>query len=106
MDSASIKPQEVAFIDSHELAVVRQALAAMRDAVDLKAELGLPVLAETRDAILELESDILAIKLKVLRSHHPDQMTLPGMEHLGEGKHEDNDTSASCPAQLSNAPGS
>ena len=48
----------------------------MRDCIDLKRELGLPVLPETREAILELESDILAIKLKVLRSHHPDQLLL------------------------------
>jgi hypothetical protein len=104
MDTNSIKPPVLAFIDSHELAVVRQALTAMRNAVDLKAELGLPVLAETRDAILELESDILAIKLQVLRSQPPGQMTLPGLEHLGEGKHED--TSASCPALVSNVLGS
>jgi hypothetical protein len=35
-----------------KLAVVKQALKAVRDAVDLKAELGLPVLDQTPQAIL------------------------------------------------------
>jgi hypothetical protein len=61
------------------------------------------VLPETRQAVDQLESDIVAIKLDLLR-HHPGQPTLPGMEHLVEGKHED--TSASCPDLLSNALGS
>ena len=49
------------------------------------------MLPETKDdLILELESDIVAIKLKVLRAHHPNQPTnqptLPGMENLLDAK--------------------
>ena len=85
-DTNHIKPKVVAFVDQRELNVVRQALKAMRDCIDLKRELGLPVLPETREAILELESEIGSLKLQLLRSPHPDQPTLPGMEDLPVAK--------------------
>jgi hypothetical protein len=82
----------VAFIDQRELSVVRQALEAMRDCIDLKREIGLPVRPETRQAILELEDEIGSLKLELLRAPHPDQLMLPGMEDLStkEGKQEAN----------------
>jgi hypothetical protein len=86
MDTGSIKPQVVAFIDSHELAVVKQALAAMHDAINLKAEIGLPVLTETRQAVEQLESEIHDLRLALLRQNHPDQPVLDGMEDLPVAK--------------------
>jgi hypothetical protein len=79
----------------------------LHDALALKREIRLPVLGETLEAILELESEIGSLKLQLLRSHHPDQIVLPGMEDLAkDAKHEANDGTASCPALLGNAPGS
>ena len=37
-------------------------------------------------AILELESEIGSLKLQLLRSPHPDQLMLPGMEDLPDAK--------------------
>ena len=73
--------RNVEFIQRRELAVVKQALTAMRDCLALKREIGLPVLHETREAILELESQILSLKEELLRSlsQHPDQLMLPDM---------------------------
>jgi hypothetical protein len=76
----------VAFIERRELSVVRQALKAMRDCINLKREIGLPVLAETREAILELVSEIGSLKLQLLRSpHQPEQLMLPGMPETWPG---------------------
>lgn len=53
----------LSFIERRESSAIRQALqavTALHDALALKREIRLPVLAETRDAILELESEILA----------------------------------------------
>jgi len=105
MDTGSIKPQVVAFIDSHELAVVKQALAAMHDAVDLKDELGLPLCPETRAAIDELEAMVVSLKLALLR-HHPNQLELPLDLPAEEREHEADDDAASCPVLLSNVLGS
>jgi hypothetical protein len=87
--------ETVDFIQRRESSAVEQALAAvtaLHDALALKWELRLPVVAETRAAILELEDQILALKLESLRApHHPDQLVLPGMEGLPvakEGKQE------------------
>jgi hypothetical protein len=62
----------------------------LHDALALKREIGLQVLPETRQAIDELEGMIVSLKLE-LRSPHPDQMALPGMENLSpkEGSHRD-----------------
>ena len=45
-----IKPKIVAFVDQRELSAARQALKAMHDAINLKREIGLPVLPETRES--------------------------------------------------------
>ena len=76
-----IRPKVVAFIDQRELSVVREAIRAMRDCIGLRREIGLPVLPETRQAILELEDEIWSLRRKLLRSlsHDPEQLMLPGM---------------------------
>jgi hypothetical protein len=74
-----IEHSTVAFVDIRERTVARQALKAMRDVVDLKAELGLPLLPETREAILELEGMVSTLRLTILRSPHAEQPMLPGM---------------------------
>ena len=69
--------ETVDFIQRRELSAVKQALqavTALHDALALKRELGLPLLHETRQAITELEDEIGSLKLKLLRSPHPDQM--------------------------------
>jgi hypothetical protein len=58
------------------MTVVRELLAALRDCIDLKAELHLPLVPETRVAISEMEDAISPLKLAMLR-HHPDQLELP-----------------------------
>ena len=41
------------------------------------------MLAETRDAILELEDQIHSLKTELLRApKHPDQLMLPGMPYV------------------------
>jgi hypothetical protein len=98
----------VEFIQQRESAAVKQALqaaTALRAALALKREIGVPVLAETRDAIAELKERIVSLKLECVRApHHPDQLPLPGMEDLSkEGKHEAgrHRNDASCPALVS-----
>jgi hypothetical protein len=89
-DTTSIGPNVIAFVDQRELSVVKQALTAMQDCLALKVEIGLPVLAETRAAIQELEDGIHSLRLALLRSPHADQMVLPGIENLskdGEQQH-------------------
>ena len=79
----------VDFIEQHERAVVKQALqavAALHDALALKREIALPVLPETRAAVIELEDEIGSLKLKLLRPLHPEQPPLPGMEDLTVAK--------------------
>jgi len=82
MTDTSIKPEVVAFVQQRELAVAKDAVRAIHDCLALKRELKLPVLDQTRQAIQELEDGIHSLKLELLRSHHPDQLTLPGMEDL------------------------
>src|SRR5271167_4815801 len=81
-----IMVETVDFVQRRESSAVKQALQAVKalhDALALKREIRLPVLAETRDAILELEDRVLALKLESLRApQHPDQLVLPGMENL------------------------
>jgi hypothetical protein len=77
-----IQHSVIAFADRRELTVVRQLVEAVRDAVDLKAELGLPLRPETRRAVDELEEMIGSLKLQMLRRPDPNQMVLPGMDHL------------------------
>ena len=105
-----IMVETVDFVQRRESSAVKQALqavTALRDALALKREIGLPVLPETRSAIEELENQIVALKLQLLRSHHPDQMVLPGMEDLAKNaKDEANDDTASCPAPLVDVLGS
>jgi hypothetical protein len=86
----NLQADVVAFVDRREMVVAREAVKALQDAVDLKAELGLPVLPETRAAIAELEAQIHSLKQALLRSPHPDQLMLTGMEGLvaKEGKQE------------------
>ena len=76
----NIRPKVHAFVDQRELAVVREALKAMREAIALKRELHLPVLPETRAAIESLEYEVGTLKLEMLRCHHPDQLSLDGMD--------------------------
>jgi hypothetical protein len=103
-----IEYQVIAYADSRELSVVRELVHAVHDAVSLKAELGLPLLPETRRAIDELEAMIVDLKLALLR-HHPDQLELPLDLPAKEGTHEAsrhrNDV-ASRPALVSNVLGS
>ena len=73
----------VDFIQQRERSAVKQAVAAvtaLHDALALKQEIRLPVLAETRDAILELEERVTSLKMELLRAPHPDQLMLPGMD--------------------------
>ncbi len=77
-----IQASVIAFANQRELTVAKDAVRALHNAVNLKHTLGLPVLPETRQAILELEDEIASLKLELLRSLHPEQMTLPGMEGL------------------------
>jgi hypothetical protein len=93
----------IAFADRREMTVVRELLAAMRDCVDLKGELGLPLVPETRAAIDELEGMIVELKLALLRMHQPDQLELPLDLPAKEGK-EGKD--ASCPTELVDVLGS
>jgi hypothetical protein len=76
-----IVTETIDFIQRRELSAVKQALqavTALHDALALKREIRLPVLAETRDAILELEDQILALKLESLHAlSHPDQPRVP-----------------------------
>ena len=67
-----IQHQVIAYADARELSVVRQLVHAVHDAIDVKGELGLPLLPETRAAIDDLEAMIVDLKLSLLR-HHPDQ---------------------------------
>ena len=56
-----IVAETIDFVQRRESTVVKQALQAvkaLRDSVSLKKELCLPVLAETTEAILELEDQI------------------------------------------------
>jgi hypothetical protein len=80
-----IQHQVTTFIDQRETVVVREALRAVRDCLDLRLEVGLPVPQVTCDVILELEKEVSALKLRLLR-HHPDQPPLPGMEDLSDAK--------------------
>lgn len=72
--------ETVDFIQRRESSAVKQALAAvtaLHDSISLKRELRLPVLDETREAILALEDQILSLKLESLRTqHHPNQLEL------------------------------
>ena len=85
-----IMVETVDFVQRRESSAVKQALqavTALNDSISLKRELRLPVLDETRAAILELESQILALKLESLRApHNPDQLTLPGMQDGDNGR--------------------
>ena len=77
--------ETVDFVQRRESSAVKQALravTALHDALAPKREIGLAVLAGTRQAILELESEIVSLKLELLRPLHPEQPTLPGMEDL------------------------
>ena len=61
----------LSFIERRESSAVRQALqavTALHDALALKREIRLPVLSETRDAILELEERVTSLKLQPLRA--------------------------------------
>ena len=75
-----IVAETIDFVQRRESTAVKQALQAvkaLRDSVSLKKELCLPVLAETTEAILELEDQILALKLESLHPpHNPDQLEL------------------------------
>jgi hypothetical protein len=71
-----IEQSIIAFADRREMTVVRELVRAVRDCIDLKHEIGVPLLPETRAAIDELEDMIVALKLSLLR-HHPDQLELP-----------------------------
>jgi hypothetical protein len=65
----------IGFIEQHERAVVKQALhaiTALRDGIDLRREIGLPVLAETRDAIVELEDQVASLRVEMLRAPQAD----------------------------------
>jgi hypothetical protein len=74
----------VEFIQQRERSAVKQALhavTALHDALAVKREIGFPVLAETRQAILELQDQVLSLKEELLRSlsHDPAQLMLPGV---------------------------
>jgi hypothetical protein len=53
-------------IQQRELSAAQRAVAAMHDAVALKREIGLPVLPETRTAIVELEKQISALRTELV----------------------------------------
>ena len=70
-----IMVETVDFVQRRESSAVKQALRvvkALHDALALKREIALPVLPETRAAVIELEDEIGSLKLKLLR-HHPEQ---------------------------------
>ena len=78
----------VTFIQRRESSAVKQALAAvtaLHDALALKREIRLPVLSESRDAILEPEDQIHSLKTELLRSPQPGQMMFPGMPETWPG---------------------
>jgi hypothetical protein len=83
-----IQHSVVSFIDTREMNAVREALRAVRDAISLKHELGLPLLSSTREAILAMEAEISSLKLALLRDPHVGQMVLPGMEDLHDRANE------------------
>jgi hypothetical protein len=57
----------------------------------LKKAIHLPVLAETHRAVEQLESEIHALKLALLRRNPPDQLQLPLEDHdAKEGEQEAN----------------
>ena len=66
----------------------------MRDCINLRREIGLPVLDETRAAVDEMEEMIVDLKLELLR-HHPEQPPLPGMEDLPVAKEGELEANAS-----------
>ena len=80
-----IQHQVVSFIDTREITVVREALRAVRDCLDLRLEVGLPVPQATRDAVFALADEVSDLKIRLLR-HHPEQPPLPGMEDLPVAK--------------------
>jgi hypothetical protein len=84
-----IEYRVIAFADKRET-TVRELIRAMHDCIDLKREIGVPLLAETRAAIDDLEDMVGSLKLALLR-HHPGQLVLDGLGDLSndanEGEH-------------------